>query len=101
MYIYKITKNSRSARLICIVFIYTYIQKITQKITKNSSSARLICIRCVYITKNTKRLIKNTKQNFNILWGRGAEVKSIWSKYVGLHMRYKGKYNKLRGCKLK
>jgi len=27
----------------------------------------------------------------NLLYGSGGEVKSLWSKYVGLHMRYKGK----------
>jgi len=26
----------------------------------------------------------------NWLWGGGGEVKSLWSIYVGLHMRYKG-----------
>jgi len=24
--------------------------------------------------------------------GRGGEVKSLWSRYVGLHMRYKGEH---------
>jgi tryptophan 2,3-dioxygenase len=27
----------------------------------------------------------------NWLWGSGGEVKSLWSIYVGLHMRYKGR----------
>lgn len=33
-------------------------------------------------------------------WGSGGEVKSLWSIYVGLHMRYKGENNRQRRCKL-
>jgi len=29
-------------------------------------------------------------ESFCLLYGSGGEVKSLWSKYVGLHMRYKG-----------
>ena len=37
----------------------------------------------------------------NRLWGSGGEVKSLWSIYVGLHMRYKGGDNKLQQFALK
>lgn len=30
-----------------------------------------------------------------------VEVKSLWSKYVGLHMRYKGKNKEGQWCELK
>jgi len=39
--------------------------------------------------------------NGNLLWGGGGEVKSLWSIYVGLHMRYKGKNNEEQQQKLK
>jgi len=35
----------------------------------------------------------------NRFWGSGGEVKSLWSIYVGLHMRYKSKNNELRRYK--
>jgi len=38
------------------------------------------------------------KQVVNRFWGRGGEVKSLWSIYVGLHMRYKGGDNERRRC---
>jgi len=34
-------------------------------------------------------------------WGSGEEVKSLWSTYVGLHMRYKGEYKKWWQLELK
>jgi len=38
---------------------------------------------------------------FNLFCGGEVEVKSLWSKYFGLHMRYKGKNRKMRRCELK
>jgi len=39
--------------------------------------------------KTAKALIRSMLNNW--LWGSGGEVKSLWSIYVGLHMRYKGR----------
>jgi len=37
----------------------------------------------------------------NRLWGSEEEVKSLWSIYVGLHMRYKGRNKETQRWKLK
>lgn len=37
----------------------------------------------------------------NWLWGSGGEVKSLWSIYVGLHMRYKGRNKETQQFTLK
>jgi len=49
---------------------------------------------------NNKREYKRVK-GFNLFWGSEVEVKSLWSKYVGLHMRYKGKHSEMRRSNLK
>ena len=46
-------------------------------------------------------MVQRTSVLVNRLWGRGGEVKSLWSIYIGLHMRYKGENNEMQQCELK